>query len=63
MVEHVDLIGVSPDDAVRISGLKRTTLFNLLKSGQIRSVKVGHRRVISVASLRDLIDGGPDAAA
>ena len=37
--------------------LGRSTVFGLLASGQLRSVKVGKRRLVSEAALTDFIDG------
>lgn len=45
------------DDACRLTGLGRTTIYELMKSGRLRSVKVGRARLIDRASLRTLIGG------
>ena len=39
-----------------ISGLGKTTIFELIKAGSIRSVLVHNRRLIIVASYREFID-------
>jgi excisionase family DNA binding protein len=41
-------------DAERLSGIKRTTLYNLIKDGRIKSIKVGSRRLFSVKSIEQL---------
>ena len=41
--------------ALRISGLGRTTIYELIKSKQIRAVRVGARRLIDFASLKALL--------
>jgi excisionase family DNA binding protein len=51
---------VDLQDAERLSGIKRTTLYNLIKDGRIKSIKVGARRLFSVKSLETL---GEDVAA
>jgi excisionase family DNA binding protein len=43
-------------DAVLLRlGVKRSTLFDLLKSGQLRSVKLGQRRLIPESAIVDFI--------
>jgi excisionase family DNA binding protein len=42
------------DAAVRL-GLSRTTLYELMASGQLRSIKVGKRRLIPRDAQRDLL--------
>ena len=36
-------------------GVGRNTVFNLMGSGQLRSVKLGRRRMISEQAIRDFI--------
>jgi hypothetical protein len=50
-------IGCSVREAEVATGVGRTKLFELIAEGRIKSTLVGARRVISVASLRQLIDG------
>jgi excisionase family DNA binding protein len=45
----VDLHG-----AIRISGIKRTTLYHLINDGRLKSIKVGKRRLFSVRSIEEL---------
>ena len=51
-------VGCSVPEAEIATGIGRTKLYELLGTGEIKSTLVGSRRVISVASLRQLIDGG-----
>ena len=47
-------------------GVGRSTIFDLISSGELRSVKVGRRRLVSEAALTDFIariDSGADEAA
>jgi excisionase family DNA binding protein len=46
-------------DAERISGIKRTTLYRLINEGQLKSIKVGHRRLFSVKSIEMLGENAP----
>jgi excisionase family DNA binding protein len=45
------------DDAVKVSGLGRSTIYKLLTSGRLRSVRVAGRRLIPVDALRELLRG------
>lgn len=48
-------IAVDPADAAAMLGVSRATIYNLLASGQIRSVKIGRSRRISVTELQRLM--------
>lgn len=50
-------LAVSPAEAAELLGVSRPTVYLLLDTGIIRSVKCGTRRLISVASLEAYIDG------
>jgi excisionase family DNA binding protein len=41
--------------AADIIGVKRSTIYNLINAGKLRSVKVGGTRLIPDAALRDLL--------
>lgn len=55
-------VGISIDDAVRLSGIGRTTMFAALADGSIKSTKVGRRRIVSYRSLCEFIEGNGAAA-
>ena len=44
-------------DASAVSGLSRSTLYELLKAGKLRAVKIGGRRLILRESLEALLLG------
>ena len=46
------------NDAARSLGVCRATVYNLLKTGQLQSVKMGRRTMIKAESLRALADTG-----
>jgi excisionase family DNA binding protein len=50
-------IWVTPKEAIRISGIGRTRLYELLADGSIKSIKVGGKRLISYASIETLGQG------
>ena len=42
-------------DAVRVLNLSRTAVFELLRSGRLRSVKQGRTRLIPASAIRDYV--------
>jgi excisionase family DNA binding protein len=46
-------IAVSPDEAARLAGIGRTTLYAALAKGDLPSIKIGTRRLIRVDAIRD----------
>ena len=56
-------LGVTVDEAARMVGCSRATLYPLVVSGQIPSLKIGARRIVSVQALGEWMDrqiaGGP----
>jgi excisionase family DNA binding protein len=50
--DHLDPVTISVPTALKLSGLGRTKLYELITSKQIRSVRVGARRLIDFASLK-----------
>jgi excisionase family DNA binding protein len=43
------------NETVAVSGLSRSTIYELLKAGKLRAVKVGGRRLILRESLQTLL--------
>lgn len=54
-VTAVELISVRIPDAVRMTGLSRSRIYQLIASGDIEAAKVGRSTVVLVASLRSLV--------
>lgn len=52
-----NIISCDIPEACRITGLGRTTLYNLINTGRVKAVTVGRRRLVLVDSLRALIEG------
>jgi len=48
----------SIDEAVKFTGLGRTTIYRLISEGDLPSSKIGRRRIIRSSDLRALIDRG-----
>jgi excisionase family DNA binding protein len=53
--ESLDPVTVTIPVALRVSGLGRTKLYDLLSKGEIQSVRIGTRRLIVFASLKALL--------
>lgn len=51
-------ISVRIATAVRLTGIGRSTLYELIASGQIETVKIGRSTFIPYRCLKRLIDGG-----
>lgn len=49
---------VSIDEAAEILGIRRTAFYGLIQRGEIRTHKIGRRRLVSVASLDELARDG-----
>jgi len=46
---------VRPEDAARVLGVGRTKVYELIRSGALRSVRVGGLRRIPVAALKEFV--------
>lgn len=53
----------SVPSAVKRLGVNRTMVFGLMKSGQLRSVKIGKRRFISEAALVEFVNAAEGVGA
>ena len=45
------------NDAARVAGLSRSSLYTLMGEGKLRSVLIAGRRLIPADALRDLLSG------
>ena len=48
---------VSILDAAELLSVGRTSIYELIRSGQLQTRKMGRRRLITATSLRRLVDG------
>jgi excisionase family DNA binding protein len=53
---------VRPAEAARLLGVCRDTVYVLMRSGRLRSVKVGRARLIPVTSIDELLSQTEGAA-
>lgn len=56
-------LSVSVEEAARLLGLSRSNLFKLMESGELRSVKVGSRRLVPRWALEEFLVGHDVSAA
>lgn len=47
------VLAVSPNEAARLCGIGRTTLYAALSSGELKSIKIGTRRLIRLEAIRE----------
>ena len=58
MREHRELrdpagvLAVAPAEAARLTGVGRTTIYEAIGAGALKSVKIGKRRLITIEALR-----------
>ena len=57
VIAHMDPITVRIPEAIRLTGLSRSRLYELLRDGEIDYIKVGSSTLILVESLRAFICG------
>ncbi len=50
-------IALSIADAVKVSGLGKTTLYSAISDGRLETRKVGRKRLVLTSSLRRLVEG------
>ena len=46
-----------PEEVARVLGVGRTTVFELIRAGELRSVKIGKSRRISTEAVREYVAG------
>ena len=49
-------IAVGPDEAARLAGVGRTTLYAALAKGDLPSIKIGTRRLVRVDAIREWLE-------
>ena len=59
MTETVELgrLLLRPEEVAKALGIGRTTVFELIRSGELRSVKIGKSRRIPAEAVREYVDG------
>lgn len=57
---RTDPFAVSILEAARLTSLCRSTIYELLKSKKLRSIKVGGRHLVDYASIKELMRAGAE---
>ena len=57
-----DRLAYSVDEAATVLGIARETIYELIRTGQLRSRKAGSRRIIGRHHLLEFLDGGESIA-
>ena len=47
----------TPEELLSLLGLSRPTVYRLLKSGELRSIKVGRKILIPLAAIDEFLNG------
>jgi excisionase family DNA binding protein len=50
--DSAGVLAVAPAEAARMAGVGRTTIYEAIGVGALRSVKIGKRRLITIEALR-----------
>lgn len=53
----MEVLLVLINDAAKVLGLGRTSVYELIRSGELETRKMGRRRLITAASLRRFVGG------
>lgn len=59
----VEPITVTIAEAVRVTGVSRTAIYQLIRDGRLETVKVRKRRLVKTRSLRRLFEGDENTVA
>jgi excisionase family DNA binding protein len=51
-------IALTVSDTTKATGFGKTTTYKLIKEGKLTAVKIGRRTLVTVASIKALLDGG-----
>ena len=54
---NIEPIALRINDAARLAGLERTSIYELIKTGRLKTVKIAGRRLVPMSALRRLIEG------
>ena len=56
-IAFMEALLISITDAAKALSVGRTSIYELIRSGQLQTRKMGRRRLITATSLRRLVDG------
>ena len=50
-------IALTVSDTTKVTGFGKTTTYKLIREGKLTAVKVGRRTLVTLASIKALLDG------
>jgi len=53
---HFKPVTVTVENALKLSGLGRTKLYELINQGKIKTINVGRRRLVVFSSLEEMVN-------
>ncbi len=53
LTQATQVIAVSPNEAARLCSIGRTTLYAALSAGELKSIEIGTRRLITIDAIKD----------
>lgn len=53
-----DSITTSIANASRLTSLSRTTIYKLIQSGRLPTIKIGRRRLVPLTAIKNLLEHG-----
>jgi excisionase family DNA binding protein len=59
--QNTPVMAVSPQKAVELVGVGRTTLYSAIKKGVLKTSKVGSRRIITIEALKEWLASHEDS--
>ena len=59
----IEPLTVTVPEALRLTGLGRTSLYRLIDERKLRRIKVGARALIEYRSIKELIENTPEESA
>lgn len=60
-MNNSEVLLVAIPEAARMLGISRSSVYRLLDQGKLATVKMNQRRLVTVASIRALVEAGGDA--
>jgi excisionase family DNA binding protein len=58
LAPQIEPLAVRVPEALRLTGIGRSKLYELIKSGDVETVKIGTATLVRMASLRQLVERG-----
>jgi excisionase family DNA binding protein len=60
-ISRPEPLAVTVQEAIRVSGLSHSTIYELIKEGKLRTNKVAGRRLVFFESIKELLSAGVPA--